>query len=112
VKIHVGLAMIEGAEARLLDDRATIERCLRAGVEAGGFSLRDLVTVKFDPQGVTGTAVVGESHLSIHTWPEEGRAFVDVASCKDREGVRRAIAAMVEAFPGARVATLDERELG
>ncbi|HMP04308.1 MAG TPA: S-adenosylmethionine decarboxylase [Gemmatales bacterium] len=84
----------------------------QAGVEAGGVSLRELVTVQFVPHGVTGTAVVGESHLSIHTWPEEGRAFVDVASCKDREGVTRAVAAMLEAFPGARLATLDERELG
>lgn len=112
MKIHVALALFENAEPALLDDRAAIERCLRAGVEAGGFSLRELVAVKFDPQGVTGTAVVGESHLSIHTWPEEGRAFVDVASCKDREGVRRAVAAMLELFPGARLAQLDEREIG
>jgi S-adenosylmethionine decarboxylase len=112
VKIHVALAVFEGAERAQLDDRAAIDRCLRAGVDAGGFSLRKLVTVAFDPHGVTGTAVVGESHLSIHTWPEEGRAFVDVASCKDREGVRRAVAAMLEVFPGARLAQLDEREVG
>jgi S-adenosylmethionine decarboxylase len=112
VKIHVALALFENAEPALLDDRAAIDRCLRAGVDAGGFSLRELVTVAFEPHGVTGTAGVGESHLSIHTWPEEGRAFIDVASCKDREGVRRAVAAMLEAFPGARLAQLDEREIG
>ena len=27
---------------------------------------------KFDPQGVTAVALLAESHISIHTWPENG----------------------------------------
>lgn len=37
--------------------------------------------VKFHPQGVTGVLVLSESHLSIHTYPEEGFAAVDCYTC-------------------------------
>lgn len=37
--------------------------------------------VRFDPQGVTGVLVLSESHISIHTYPEEGFAAVDCYTC-------------------------------
>ena len=33
-------------------------------------------TQKFVPQGVTGFALLADSHLSIHTWPEKGVAVL------------------------------------
>jgi S-adenosylmethionine decarboxylase len=36
---------------------------------------------EFEPQGVTGTVLLAESHLAIHTWPEAGFATVDVYVC-------------------------------
>ena len=39
------------------------------------------VFTPFDPQGVSGVVVVSESHLSIHTWPEQGYAAVDFYTC-------------------------------
>ena len=62
--------------------------------------------------GVTGAAIVGESHVTIHTWPEEGKAFVDVASCGDPAGVERALAAIERALPGARRVDMELRSLG
>ena len=38
---------------------------------------------RFEPQGVTGLALLAESHISIHTWPESGYAAVDVFTCGD-----------------------------
>ena len=35
----------------------------------------------FSPQGLSGTVVIAESHLSIHTWPERGYAAVDIYTC-------------------------------
>lgn len=42
-----------------------------------------------DEGGVTGTAVISTSHISIHTWPMRERFSLDVYSCKpyDREQV-------------------------
>ena len=36
---------------------------------------------RFSPEGVSGTVIVAESHLSIHTWPNEGYAAIDVYTC-------------------------------
>jgi len=36
---------------------------------------------QFEPQGVTGTVLLAESHLAIHTWPETRSATVDVFVC-------------------------------
>ena len=47
-------------------------------------------------QGVSGVAVLAESHLSVHTWPEVGYASFDVYMCGD---AKPALAAQVfEAF--------------
>lgn len=43
----------------------------------------------FSPQGVSGAVIIAESHLSIHTWPENGYAAVDIYTCgglNPREG--------------------------
>ncbi len=47
------------------------------------FSKINLVTHSFKPQGVTGLALLAESHISIHTWPEIGYAAIDVFTCGD-----------------------------
>jgi len=36
----------------------------------------------FEPQGLTGFLLLKESHLSLHTWPEENLAVFDILSCK------------------------------
>lgn len=36
---------------------------------------------QFEPQGVTGTVLLAESHIAIHTWPESGFVTVDVYVC-------------------------------
>jgi len=33
--------------------------------------------------GVSGVVIVAQSHLSIHTWPEEGYAAIDIYTCGD-----------------------------
>ena len=36
---------------------------------------------QFEPWGVTGFLLLKESHISVHTWPEEGLATIDVFTC-------------------------------
>lgn len=38
---------------------------------------------KFEPQGVTIMLLLSESHISIHTWPENKSACLDILSCKN-----------------------------
>ena len=65
----------------LLDDPDLIRNALLAACQQGDFSVIKLNVHQFSPHGVTGVALLAESHMSIHTWPEYGYAAVDVFTC-------------------------------
>ncbi len=91
-------------QAGRLDDRAHLEATLRACVAAAGATLLHLHLHRFTPQGgISGVAVLAESHISIHTWPERSYAALDVFMCGDTQP-RAAITVLRQAFPGARLA--------
>ena len=54
--------------------------CLRLA-EASGMTIVGDRFYQFEPQGVTGTVLLAESHLAVHTWPEHGFVTVDVYVC-------------------------------
>ncbi len=64
-----------------LDSVEVAEKALREMVDALNVGLLDLKVYPFSPVGVTGMAIVSESHLVIHTWPEYGYAAVDLFTC-------------------------------
>lgn len=69
-------------DAKKLDDIDHIESTLRACVDAAGATLLHIHLHHFEPNGgVSGVAVLAESHISIHTWPEADFAALDVFMC-------------------------------
>jgi S-adenosylmethionine decarboxylase len=68
-------------EAEHLDDIDHIEATLRRCVQAARATLLHIHLHHFQPNGVSGVAVLAESHISIHTWPEAGYAALDVFMC-------------------------------
>ncbi len=68
-----------------LDDEERIERAFRDCVDTCGATLLHIHTHKFTPQGVSGVAVLAESHISVHTWPEIGYGAFDVFMCGDAD---------------------------
>ena len=56
------------------------ELCIVAAREAGLTVVGERF-FQFEPQGVTGTVLLAESHIAIHTWPEAGFVTVDVHLC-------------------------------
>ena len=40
-----------------------------------------MISNKFEPQGVTAIALLAESHISIHTWPESNYSAIDIFTC-------------------------------
>jgi len=67
--------------AKRLNDIEHIEATLRRCVEAARATLLHIHLHHFQPSGVSGVAVLAESHISIHTWPEVGYAALDVFMC-------------------------------
>jgi len=65
----------------LLDDPDVVRDGLLAACRKGKFSIINLNVHQFSPHGVTGVALLAESHMSIHTWPEYGYAAVDIFTC-------------------------------
>lgn len=68
-------------ESAMLDDQAAIGALLREAAEAAGATVLAIHVHRFEPRGVAGVAVLAESHLSIHTWPEVGYVAADLYTC-------------------------------
>ncbi len=91
---------LHGAER--LDDIDHIEATLRRCVQASGATLLHIHLHHFQPNGVSGVAVLAESHISIHTWPEARYAALDVFMCGSAEP-DKCIPVLREAFAAERV---------
>ena len=77
------LVEYRGCAGNILNDYDKIESMLQRAAIAAGATLVGKVFHQFTPIGVSGVVVVQESHISIHTWPEEGYAAVDFYTCGD-----------------------------
>ena len=79
-------------------------------VDAGGATIIDLRLHHFGPGlGVTGVALLAESHISIHTWPENRYAALDFFLCGARHDLDAALAAVVAELVPERIETLTIR---
>jgi S-adenosylmethionine decarboxylase len=68
--------------ASRLDQMETVRTALVDATTACGATLVELTLHGFAPsQGITGLALLAESHISIHSWPEHGYAAVDIFVC-------------------------------
>ena len=90
-----------GAQAGF--DAPALESLLRRAAAAGGATLLSCHMHGFGGgNGVTGVALLAESHITVHTWPERGYAAFDVFMCGGCNA-ERAAAVIAEAVPEARV---------
>ena len=95
--------------ARRLDDLAHIDKTLRRCVEVAGATLLHIHLHHFTPNGgVSGVAVLSESHISIHSWPEASYAALDVFMCGHAKP-HLAIEVLREEFGADRVLVQEHR---
>ena len=67
----------------LLDDEDFVRLSAWNAVKESKSELINISCHKFKPQGVTGLAMLADSHISIHTWPEKNIAKCDIFTCGD-----------------------------
>jgi S-adenosylmethionine decarboxylase proenzyme len=67
-------------------DLATLTSVALAAVDVGSGHVLDSSSVVFPNGAITLVLILAESHLSIHTWPEENLVAIDLFSCGAIDG--------------------------
>jgi S-adenosylmethionine decarboxylase len=103
--------LVELWGAKNLGDLAITDQMLRESASVAGATLLHVHLHHFGPNaGLSGVAVLAESHISIHTWPERGYAAIDIFMCGACDPYK-AIPVMRRAFEPATV-QLSEQKRG
>lgn len=74
---------LSGCNAQALSDVESVHAMMIAAARKARATIMESAFHRFEPQGVSGTVILAESHLSIHTWPEKGYAAMDFYTCGD-----------------------------
>ena len=64
-----------------LNDESFLRCTLNKAAKFAKATVLNLISNKFEPQGVTAIALLAESHISIHTWPESSYSAIDIFTC-------------------------------
>ena len=88
------LFTLKGCNVDLLNDEEFIRDIVYTTSKKCKSTLLSINSHKFDPQGVTCVAMLAESHISIHTWPEKGMAVCDAFTCGDHTNPQAAVECM------------------
>jgi len=72
---------IKGVESAFLDSEERLAHAMVESVKAGGLTMLSYHCHKLIPTGVSCVGVLLESHISFHTWPEDGVITLDLFTC-------------------------------
>ena len=78
--VHL-LLELYGCNKEKLNDELYIRCQINNAAKLAKASVLNIVSHKFEPFGVTAIALLAESHLSIHTWPESYYSAIDIFTC-------------------------------
>lgn len=62
-------------------DARFLKHHFSALLKSSGFNVLGVVEHNFEPYGYTCLWLLSESHLAIHTFPEEGKTYIELSSC-------------------------------
>ena len=68
-------------DSEKLNDESFLRCTLNRAAKLAKATVLNLISNKFEPQGVTAIALLAESHISIHTWPESNYSAIDIFTC-------------------------------
>ena len=89
-----------------------VDACTRHGLTVVGRLFHPFRDAAGEPAGVTGTVVLAESHLAVHTWPEVAGVTLDVYVCNfSGDNSARAQALFAEVIAAFAPARLEKKEV-
>lgn len=65
----------------LLNDINSLQNVMIKGINRAKMTILNVFSHSFTPQGCTIVIALAESHVSCHTWPENGCIAIDVYTC-------------------------------
>lgn len=77
------LLEVYDVEFNLLNNSIDLQEAMIRGIERAGMNILNIFSHCFLPQGCTIVIALSESHVSCHTWPENGCIAIDVYTCGD-----------------------------
>jgi S-adenosylmethionine decarboxylase len=86
-----------GCNARIASAEA-VRAALGEAIAQANVTLLELSVREFHPQGVSAVALLAESHLFVHTWPEKSYLALDFFTCGSSAAPEKAIEAICAAF--------------
>ncbi len=95
--IHL-LVEMYGCDPQTLKGVDYVGKAMERAAKESRAKVVEIFFHQFLPYGVSGVVVIEESHYTIHTWPEEGYAAVDLFYCDPNVDVDKAIEVLKEAF--------------
>jgi S-adenosylmethionine decarboxylase len=75
------LLEVYDVEHNLLNDAISLQEAMERGIDRAKMTILNIFTHCFTPQGCTIVIALAESHVSCHTWPENGCLAIDVYTC-------------------------------
>ncbi len=92
------IADIFNCDKEKINDLDYVKTAMIEEANISGATIVDNVFHRFSPHGNSGTVVIAESHLAIHTWPEYGFCAVDLFTCGVTVDPFKALSHLKEAF--------------
>ncbi|TCO62347.1 S-adenosylmethionine decarboxylase [Actinocrispum wychmicini] len=94
---HV-IADVYDIEPQAVSDESRIVAALAEGITRSGATICGMQTKRFEPAGFTAMFLLSESHVSVHTYPDQNSLFFDAFTCGSRCNPERVIDHLIAAL--------------
>ena len=92
------IAELYGVDKNLISKEKEVKEIMEKVVQEANITVIGTLWKQFNPHGVTGIALVAESHISIHTWPEYELVNLDIFTCGDPKQADDAFQSFIKYF--------------
>ena len=75
------LLEVYNVDFNILNDVISLQEAMEKGITRAKMTILNIFSHCFLPQGSTIVIALSESHVSCHTWPENGCVAIDVYTC-------------------------------
>ena len=101
--IHI-IADFSDCRPEKLERSHTGEIILQQAIETSGLSCVLIRSHQFEPSGYTAAALLTESHITLHTWPEHLAVQIDIFTCGSHDKARKAYEKLKDEFNPGQIA--------